>query len=96
MIKKDDRNETELLTHNWAVVATDKFMSGWGHAKGGKSRVAWAVDHVTKTNELFKWVSNRSEMKYVSIVNLKNYRVPSGTAHFHVYVANDGHPAFAA
>lgn len=96
MITKDDRNETELLTHNWAVVATDKFMSGWGNAKGGKSRVAWAVDHVTKTSELFKWVSNRSEMKYVSIVNLKNYRAPRGTSHFHIYVANDGHPAFGA
>ena len=96
MITKDDRNETELLTHNWAVVATDKFMSGWGGAKGGKSRVAWAVDHVNKTSDLFKWVKNRSDMKYVNIVNLKNYRVPRGTAHFHVYVANDGHPAFAA
>ena len=36
----DDRNDLQKNTHVWAVVATDKFMSGWGGAKGGKSIVA--------------------------------------------------------
>ena len=92
----DDRNDLQKNTHVWAVVATDKFMSGWGGAKGGKSIVAWAVDDLSKTSKLFDWVNNRSEMKYANVVNLNKYRSPRGTSHFHIYVANDGHPALAA
>ena len=96
MILKDDRTDEQKLTHSWAVVAKDKFMSGWGGAKGGASRVAWAVDDLSKTSKLFDWVDARSEMKYTNVVNLKNYRAPKGTAHFHIYVAGEGHPAFGA
>ena len=96
MIIKDDRTDAEKNTHIWAVVATDKFMSGWGGANGGKSRVAWAVDDLSKTSKLFDWVNNRSEMKYANVVNLNNYRSPRGTSHFHIYVAKDGHPSLAA
>jgi len=96
MILQDDRNNEQKSTHTWAIVAKDKFMSGWGGAKGGASRVAWAVDNYGKIPNLLGWVSARKEMKYVNIVNLKDYRAPKGTAHFHIYIAGEGHPAFGA
>ncbi len=92
MIIKDDRTEQEKSTHVFGVVARDNFMSGWGHAKNGVSRCAWACksEHLDK---IFNWVNNRSEMKYVNIVNLNEYRPPKNTAHFHIYIVNDTHPA---
>ena len=97
-IIKDDRTVSQCLTHIWAVVARDSFMSNWGEAANGSSRCAWAVsEEDAKSNaiyKLFEWVKNRSEMKNVSIVNLATYRVPRGTAHFHIYVAGSNHPAF--
>lgn len=42
MIKADDRTAEQRQTHVWGVVARDKFMSGWGLARGGASRCAWA------------------------------------------------------
>ena len=92
----DDRNDLQKNTHVWAVVAKDKVLSGWGGAKGGASRVAWVVDDLSKTSKLFDWVDARSDMKYANVVNLKNYRAPESTAHLHIYVADDGHPAFGA
>lgn len=94
MIKKDDRNELQKNTHYIGVVARDSFMSGWGGAKGGNSRVAWAVESYYHADKLFAWVKSRKEMKNVNIVNLNDYRAPRGTAHFHVYVAGADHPAF--
>jgi len=95
MIKQDDRTEAQKQTHFWAVVARDKFMSGWGGAKGGASRCAWACQSLADAERAEKWVSNRSEMRYVSIVDLRTYRAPRGTVHFHIYVAEAGHPALA-
>ena len=93
MIKKDDRNELQKNTHYIGVVARDSFMSGWGCAKGGNSRVAWAVESYDHADKLFAWVKSRKEMKNVNIVNLNDYRAPRGTEHFHIYVAGKNHPA---
>ena len=41
-IIKDDRTEEEKRSHAILVIGTDKFMSGWGLAKGGLSYAAWA------------------------------------------------------
>lgn len=96
MERVDDRTAEQRKTHLWAVVAHDKFMSGWGGARGGSSRCAWAVPvefvHDGKLNRLENWVRNRSEMRYVNVVKLDTYRPPRGTAHFHVYVADADHP----
>lgn len=96
MIKIDDRTEVQKLTHKFAVVARDSFMSGWGGAAGGSSRVAWAFSSDANGEKLVSWVRHRSEMKNVNFVNLENYRVPKGTAHFHIYVAGVNHPAFSS
>ena len=93
---EDDRTEAQKRTHFLAVVARDKFMSGWGGARGGASRAAWAIDPRGPVNpdRVENWVKSRSEMKNVNLVDLRTYRPPGGTAHFHVYVVEDSsHPA---
>lgn len=96
MIRQDDRTPEQRKTHQWAIVARDKFMSGWGEAKNGASRCAWAVPnefiHDGRFDRLERWVRNRSEMVYVNVVKLDTYKPPSGTAHFHIYVADASHP----
>lgn len=96
MTYEDDRTEDQKATHYLAVVARDKFMSGWGGAKSGASRCAWAIDPNSAVNpdRVENWVRSRSEMQYVNVVDLRTYRAPRGTAHFHVYVIEDSsHPA---
>jgi hypothetical protein len=93
MTIKDDRTPEQRETHRWGVVARDKFMSGWGGAKNGVSRCAWACAPDADLNELEKWVSGRSEMIYVNQVDLNTYRAPRGTAHFHIYVCDRSHPS---
>jgi hypothetical protein len=93
MTKQDDRTEKQKQTHRLAIVARDKFMSGWGGASGGASRCAWAVHPDVNEDRVFNWVKSRSEMRNVSIVDLSTYRAPRGTAHFHIYVCDPNHPA---
>lgn len=94
MTREDNRTEAQRATHTWAVVARDNFMSGWGGAKGGHSRCAWACASLRQAEIMEKWVRDREEMRYVSLVDLRSYRVPRGTAHFHIYVADTAtHPA---
>jgi hypothetical protein len=89
----DDRTEEQKVSHSWAIVARDSFMSGWGGASGGTSRVAWAFDSSIDNSRLERWVRDRREMKNVNVVNLTKYRAPKGTAHFHIYVVNENHPS---
>lgn len=97
MIRKDDRTPEQMKTHRWAVVAKDNALSGWGGARGGASRCAWAVPNEWANdgsiNAVEDWVRSRSEMRYVNVVDLTTYRCPRGTAHFHIYVCGDSHPA---
>ena len=91
MIKVDDRIKKNKQDWYWGVVARDRFLSCWGKAKDGYSRCAWACKDYNDAEKVLKWVENRSEMQYVSIVDLRTYRPPSNTAHFHIYVADEGH-----
>lgn len=96
---QDDRTPEQRVTHRWAVVARDKFMSGWGGAAGGASRCAWAVPMepnggTVALYAVLDWVRARPEMRYVNIVDLSTYRTPRGTAHFHIYTVDPmTHPA---
>lgn len=96
METEDRRTEKQKKTHNWAVVARDKFMSGWGKADDGASRIAWACGPGVDLDRVFNWVDARHEMIYVNIVDLNTYRPPSGTAHFSIHPCNENHPANAA
>lgn len=93
MITKDDRTPEQKKTHRLAIVAADKFMSGWGGAAGGVSRCAWACAPDVNTDRVWNWVKQRKEMRYVNLVDLSTYRPPKGTAHFHIYVCNADHTA---
>ena len=94
MNTKDDRDDTQKGTHYMAVVARDKLMSGWGGAQGGASRYAWAFDpSQVNSDRVFNWVNRRSEMRYVNLVDLRTYRAPQETAHFHIYVCDKNHVA---
>jgi hypothetical protein len=94
MIREDDRTDEQKRTHYLGVVARDRFMSGWGRASGGASRCAWAIDpNEVNEDRVYNWVKARKEMRYVSIVDLRTYRAPRGTSHFHIYVTNPDHPA---
>ena len=87
----DDRTEDQMSTHTCLVTATDKFMSGWGGAKGGLSKCAWACrpEHV---DAVYDWVNSRDEMKHVNITR-KAWRPKA--AHCHIYVVDAGHRALA-
>lgn len=91
MIIQDDRTAEEKKTHNWLVIGTDKFMSCWGRATGGKSIAAWACtfEHLDAVE---KWVKSRPDMLRVRISNGKNYR-PKIAKHYYVYVVHEDHPA---
>ncbi len=94
MILKDDRIDEQKKTHTLAVVARDSFMSGWGGARGGASRCAWAFDpSKVNSDRVFNWVKSRTEMKHINLVLINNYRAPRETTHFHIYVADEKHPA---
>ena len=89
-VRKDDRTPEQKKTHNWLITATDSFMSGWGEARGGLSKCAWACksEHVDKVEE---WVRNRGDMKYVNVTCNDWY--PRNAKHVHIYVVDDDHRA---
>ena len=93
MIIVDDRTPEQKKTHTAGIVGTDRFLSGWGFAEGGKSYVCWACkpEHAYKVE---RWVRRRSDMKRVREVSLNSYR-PTGKGHLHIYVVNENHPALA-
>ena len=93
MRRNDDRTTEQKVTHRWGVVAKDKFLSGWGGARGGASRCAWACAPDADLRQLEKWVRSRPEMLYVNVVDLHTYRPPRGTAHFHIYTCEVDHPS---
>ncbi len=94
MTHEDERTEEQKKTHNWAVVARDKFMSGWGGAADGISRCARACATLHDAERVEAWVKQRSEMRNVSVVDLSKWRTPRSTAHMHIYVAEPQiHPA---
>jgi len=92
MERNDDRTAEHKKTHTWLVTATDRFMSGWGKCEGGASKCAWACkpEHV---DQVFKWVSNRDEMKYVGCTDRPWY--PRNAKHVHIYVVENGHTALS-
>lgn len=83
MIMQDDRNDEQLLSHPFLVIATDKFMSGWGLAEGGKSYMAWACRECDVDEAIAK-LKARKEMYRLRLV-YGSYR-PKGKGHCHVYV----------
>lgn len=89
----DDRTPAHA-GYTWGVVARDRSMSGWGSARGGYSRCAWACPSLEAAEAFLRWVQDRDEMSCVHVVDLRTYRAPRSTAHFHIYVAEPGHVGY--
>ena len=89
----DDRTEAQKHTHRYAIVGTDRILSGWGKAAGGVSYAAWAFADDGHTRMIQDWVESRGDMLRVRMVSLRNWR-PRGRGHTHIYVVDAGHPAF--
>lgn len=85
---EDDRTDEQRSTHRRLVVGTDRFLSGWGEAKGGVSIAAWACRDASDEFECYRWVSRRGEMSRVRVVVDQPGRRyhPRGPGHLHVYV----------
>ncbi len=90
MEMQDDRTPEQKLTHQWLIVGTDFFLSGWGKATGGKSYAAWACTEEMAPSVL-EWVQKRGDMKRARIV-YGDWK-PKGTGHAHIYVVTPDHPA---
>jgi hypothetical protein len=90
----DKRTEEQKKTHTLAVVARDSFLSGWGRAEFGTSRVAFAVNPAeVNIDRVFNWVKDRPEMKNASVIDLTTYKPARGTVHFDIVVIHPQHPA---
>lgn len=84
MIVEDDRTDEQKRRLTVLIVGTDRFMSGWGLAKGGSSVAAWACG--SNWREVLNEIKGRSDMKRVRMVydSPRKYR-PRNAAHFHIY-----------
>jgi hypothetical protein len=83
MIFQDDRTPEQKKIPHVIILGTDRFLSGWGEAKGGPSYAGWACP-ADNYNDTLCWVEQRSDMMRVRIVG-SNYRPPSGPGHCHIY-----------
>lgn len=88
-IRVDDRTESECAEYRFAVVGHDKFMSGWGEAKGMMSFAAWACK-LEDVDKVFDWVKKRGDMRHICVKEIGKY-FPKG--HLHIYVCRPGHIA---
>ncbi len=87
MILQDDRTPEQMATHTVVIGGTDKFMSGWGLARGGTSVAGWACTPEDAT-EVYKWVEDRKDLKRVRYLGRN-----ANAAHVHIYVVTEDHPA---
>jgi len=86
---KDDR-KTINNSNRVLVGGYDRFMSGWGGAKGGRSYAYWACS-VEDMHLVEAWVKNRGDIR----LKMFNKRDGQGKNHCHIYEMNrDRHPAF--
>lgn len=88
---EDDRTEEQVKTLGNIVVGKDKFLSGWGEAEDAISFAGWACSD-EDVERVLEWVSNRSDMEHVEVVD--DFWLPKCPKwHYHVYVVEAGHPA---
>ena len=87
MIRQDDRTPEQMLTHTVIIGGTDRFMSGWGHARGGTSVAGWAC-RPEDAEAVYEWVEKRGDIQRVRRLGRNR-----DAAHVHVYVADETHPS---
>lgn len=84
---QDDRTPEQRETHTVIIGGTDRFMSGWGLARGGVSVAGWACKP-EDAKTVREWVERRGDMLRVRELG-RNARA----AHVHIYVADETHPS---
>jgi hypothetical protein len=66
------RNETIMaVSSTYYVTMTDTFMSGWGPAKGRKSKLVIACTTLEQAERIERNAKKREEMRYVGILTKK-------------------------
>ncbi len=58
------------------VTMTDKFMSGWGQARGKINKLVISCNSREEANTVYRYATNRYEMRYVNIASNKPYYNP--------------------
>jgi hypothetical protein len=84
-LRNDRRTVEQKKTHRYLVTATDRFMSGWGLARDGKSKCAWACETLTIAKQQAEVLRARGDMKYVHIHHGAWY---PKAAHVSIYVVD--------
>ena len=84
MLLQDDRTPEQHKSPHLIIMMTDRCLSGWGKASGGRSYAGWACTP-DAAPRVENWVRSRSDAMRVRVV-LSNYRPPSGPGHCHIYV----------
>ena len=87
---EDDRTQEQVQSHYILIGGTDRFMSGWGKAEGGKSYAFWACRPDDERN-VMEWIERRGDIQRIRTVG-NDYR-PKGKGHCHIYVVNENHPS---
>jgi hypothetical protein len=82
MIIQDSRTPEEKKNTIGYVVGTDKFLSGWGSARGGSSFFAVSITNHEHLDSVMKKMNNHSDFKNVRF-NLRSWR-PKGEGHTHI------------
>lgn len=61
------------MAKKFYVTATDRFMSGWGMAKGKDNKLVIECDNYSEAEIVHEHLIDREEMKYVNIRGTKPY-----------------------
>lgn len=64
------------MSEKYYVTMTDKFMSGWGHARGLTNKLVIECDSWDEAMVVARNAKDRTEMKYVNITSTKPYYSP--------------------
>ena len=83
---KDDRTEADKQVTIGFVVATDKALSRWGGAEGGRSIVARPIRDTEECDRVMRLFEDREDFKRVRYASGSEYkpRLRSGD-HLHIY-----------
>jgi len=88
-VRVDDRTSSEVEKTIGFWVATDKFLSGWGMAKGGRSIVACPVVSKEDSDKVERRFQLRKEFIRVRFVSGNKYFPHLRTNdHLHIYTTD--------
>ena len=83
---RDDRTDADKAVTIGFVVATDRFMSNWGGAEGGRSYVARPVRDDAERERVERLFENRDDFKRVRYVFGSEYKPRlRSNDHLHIY-----------